>query len=51
MVHTILLKVMALSYLVGAQAYLHFMFTLNERSLLLTVVKCDYMVILRLKTE
>jgi len=30
--HTILLKVTALFYLVGALAYLHFVFTLNERS-------------------
>ncbi|MGZ8430272.1 MAG: c-type cytochrome biogenesis protein CcsB, partial [Candidatus Deferrimicrobiaceae bacterium] len=30
--HTILLKVTALFYLVGAMAYLHFVFTLNERS-------------------
>src|SRR3990172_5663312 len=30
--HTVLLKVTALFYLVGALAYLHFIFTLNERS-------------------
>ncbi|MHB1013258.1 MAG: c-type cytochrome biogenesis protein CcsB [Desulfobacteria bacterium] len=30
--HTILLKVAALFYFVGALAYLHFVFTLNERS-------------------
>ncbi|MBP2678857.1 MAG: ResC/HemX-like cytochrome c biosis rane protein, partial [Deltaproteobacteria bacterium] len=30
--HTILLKVTALFYLAGALAYLHFIFTLNERS-------------------
>jgi hypothetical protein len=30
--HTVLLKVTTLFYLVGALAYLHFIFTLNERS-------------------